>query len=641
MRGHFFPSVVSGSDLKTIFLLTCLIIFLTPSILFAQQERILSFDSHIDVLANSDVVVTETIRVVAAGQKIRRGIYRDFPTRYRNSRGSQVTVRFEVLAVLRNNRPEAYHTEQQSNGIRVYMGSKDVFLQPGEYTYTLTYRSNRQIGFFDEYDELYWNVTGNGWDFIIEKVQAVVQLPPGAEVVQYAAYTGPVGADGRDYTIDETVGDFGFATTRALAPHEGLTIAVAWPKGVVTEPDTAEKIGYLLGDNRGIVVALCGLIALLVYYAAAWWKVGRDPIGGAIIPRYAPPKGISPAGMRFVNAMGFDKKALAVAVVSMAVKGFLTITEDSDGDYSLEITGSQSSSLSPGEARVARHLFPPGNRSIPLKKASHKRVGAAVKALRTSLSGEYEKAYFLRNTRYFIPGLAISVLTLGGIILTASLAPVAMFMMVWLSGWSAGVYVLGNTVIAAWRSRKVAGAMAITLFALPFIGGEIVGIGVLASAIGFPGLILFLGIVTIDIVFYHLLKAPTLAGRRLMDDIEGLKLYMRVAEKERLNLLNPPDRTPEHFEALLPWAMALDVENNWNEQFADVLAKAAADPASGRHYTPSWYSGRTPFTGLAASLGGSFAGAVSASSSAPGSSSGSGGGGSSGGGGGGGGGGGW
>ncbi|WP_319407173.1 DUF2207 domain-containing protein [uncultured Desulfosarcina sp.] len=626
---------------KTLFLLACLSIFLTPAILFAQQERILSFDSHIEVLVNSDVVVSETIRVLAAGQKIRRGIYRDFPTRYRNNHGGEVTVRFEVLEVLRDNRPEAYHTEPQSNGVRVYMGSKDVFLQPGEYTYTLTYRSNRQIGFFDEYDELYWNVTGNGWDFVIDKAQAAVQLPPGAEVVRYAGYTGPVGASGRDYTIDETMGDFGFTTTRALAPHEGLTIAVAWPKGVVTEPDTAEKIRYLLGDNRGIVVALCGLIVLLVYYTAAWWKVGRDPTGGAIIPRYAPPKGISPAGMRFVRNQGFDKKALAVAVVSMAVKGFLTITEDSDGDYSLEITGGQSSSLSPGEARVARHLFPSGSRSITLKKASHQRVGAAVKALRTSLSGEYEKAYFLRNTRYFIPGVAISVLTLGGIILTASLAPVAMFMMVWLSGWSAGVYVLSSTVIAAWRSRKVAGAMAITLFALPFIGGEIVGIGVLASAIGFTSLVLFLGIVAANIVFYHLLKAPTLAGRRLMDDIEGLKLYMRVAEKERLNLLNPPDRTLEHFEALLPCAMALDVENDWNEQFADVLANAAADPASGRHHTPSWYSGRTPFSGLAASLGGSFAGAVSASSSAPGSSSGSGGGGSSGGGGGGGGGGGW
>ena len=439
------------NPIKTILLLACLGILLIPSGIQAQQERILSFDSHINIFAEGDVVVTETIRVVAAGKKIRQGIYRDFPTRYRNSRGSQVKVRFEVLDVRRDDQPEAYHTERQSNGIRVYMGKKGVLLQPGETTYTLVYRSNRQIGFFSDYDELYWNVSGNGWNFVIEKVRAVIQLPPGAEAIQYAAYTGPVGADGQDYTIDRTEDDLGFSTTRALNPREGLTIAVAWPKGYVTEPDAAEKIGYLLSDNRGLVLALGGLIVLFGYYAAAWWRVGRDPTGGAIIPRYAPPKGISPAGIRFVLKMGFDKKALAVAVVSMAIKGFLTITEDSDGVYSLEITGSESSSLSPGEAKVARHLFPPGRRSITLKKTSHRKVGAAVKALRTSLSGEYEKGYFLRNTAYFIPGIAISLLALGGIILTASQVPVAMFMLVWLSGWSAGVYVLGAMVIAAWR----------------------------------------------------------------------------------------------------------------------------------------------------------------------------------------------
>lgn len=627
--------------IKTIFMLACLGLFLVPGGILAQQERILTFDSHIDIFVDGNVVVTETIRVVAAGNKIRRGIYRDFPTRYKNNRGQQVAVHFDILEVFRDDRPEAYHTKQLSNGIRVYMGQKDTFLEPGETTYRLTYRTDRQIGFFDDFDELYWNVTGNGWDFVIETARVTVQLPRGAQVIQYAAYTGPAGAQGKDYTVDETADDFGFRTTRALNPREGLTIAVAWPKGYVNEPDTSEKIGFLLGDNRGLAVAFGGLLVLLVYYAVAWWKVGRDPAGGAIIPRYTPPTGISPAGLRFILKMGFDKKSLAVAVVSMAIKGFLTINEDDDGDYALTTTGSGSASLSRGEATAARNLFPPGRDSISLKKGSHRRIKAALKGLRTSLVGEHEKAYFLRNTGYFIPGIGISLLALVGIILTASQIPVAMFMLVWLSGWSVGVYALLNTVVAAWRSRRLAGAMTITLFAIPFVGGEIVGIGVLASAISIPSLLLFLGIVATNLVFYHLLKAPTLAGRQLMDAIEGLKLYMQVAEKERLNLLNPPDRTPEHFEALLPYAMALGVENNWNEQFADILAKAAVDPVSGQHRTPPWYNGHTPFAGLASSLGGAFTGAVSASSGAPGSSSGSGGGGSSGGGGGGGGGGGW
>jgi len=128
-----------------------------------------------------------------------------------------------------------------------------------------------------------------------------------------------------------------------------------------------------------------------------------------------------------------------------------------------------------------------------------------------------------------------------------------------------------------------------------------------------------------------------------MDQIEGFKLFLSVAEKERLNLLNPPERTPELFEKYLPYALALDVEVQWTEQFAEIMAQAAA---AGAAYAPVWYSGRSwdgyAFTDFSSGLGGSFSGAIASSSAAPGSSSGfSGGGGSSGGGGGGGGGGDW
>ena len=114
-----------------------------------------------------------------------------------------------------------------------------------------------------------------------------------------------------------------------------------------------------------------------------------------------------------------------------------------------------------------------------------------------------------------------------------------------------------------------------------------------------------------------------------------------MAEKERLQILNPPDKTPELFEKHLPYALALDVENQWSEQFPDVLARTGED----RAYSPAWYRGAsfraTDMSRFTSSLGNSFAGAISSASSAPGSSSGSGGGGSSGGGGGGGGGSGW
>ncbi|MEE8370716.1 MAG: hypothetical protein V3R73_01115, partial [Sphingomonadales bacterium] len=143
--------------------------------------------------------------------------------------------------------------------------------------------------------------------------------------------------------------------------------------------------------------------------------------------------------------------------------------------------------------------------------------------------------------------------------------------------------------------------------------------------------------------FYFLLKRPTLKGRRLMDELEGFKDYLSVAEKDRLKFHNPPEKTPELFEKYVPYAIALKVEDMWGSQFEDVLANAARE--AGRDgYSPAWYSGggrRFRTTSFTSSLSSGFTSAISSASQAP-SSGGSGfSGGFSGGGGGGGGGGGW
>jgi uncharacterized membrane protein len=136
------------------------------------------------------------------------------------------------------------------------------------------------------------------------------------------------------------------------------------------------------------------------------------------------------------------------------------------------------------------------------------------------------------------------------------------------------------------------------------------------------------------------MKAFTIKGRKVMDQIEGFKLYLSVAEKDQIEELHPPLKTPELFEKFLPYALALDMEQEWSEQFAEIMAQAGAENG----YDPTWYTGghfaAMGATGLASSLD-AMSSSISSSSSPPGSSSGSGGGGSSGGGGGGGGGGGW
>jgi len=638
------------------FLAVALGLLLAPGIAGAQQsERILDFHSDAAVTADGTLTVTETIAVVAAGQEIKHGIIRDFPTTYTGRMGETVTVGFEILEITRDGRSEPYRTERLSNGVRIYIGDKDVFIDRGKHVYALTYRTDRQLGFFDDFDELYWNVTGSEWTFTIERASVAVTLPAGADIVDWAAYTGRPGEQGQDFRVVQP-GAFGSAieieTTRPLAPGEGFTVAVSFPKGYVAVPTQGRKAAYFLADNAPVVAGAVGLAVLLGYFLAVWVRVGRDPKAGAIVPHYVPPDDISPAAARFVSKMGYDDKAFTAAVVDMAVKGYLRIEEDRDGDYTLALSGA-TADLSPGERALAKKLFPSGSDSLRVEQKNYKRLQTAQKALRDALKREFEKVYFIKNTWYFIPGAAISLLALAAIVLTSREPAVPAFFAVWLSGWTFACYMLLRKAYDAWRLVLVRGkvlfaipAVFITAFATPFLGAEVFVFWEFAQFVTVPGAFMLALILLADALFFDLLKAPTRLGRKVLDRIEGFALYLSVAEKDRLNFHNPPERTPELFERFLPYALALGVEQAWGEQFAGVIGAAAKGPGDGQGgYRPSWYAGRGFSThnlsGFASSLGGSFAGAVASSSRSPGSSSGSGGGGSSGGGGGGGGGSGW
>ncbi len=181
------------------------------------------------------------------------------------------------------------------NGKRIRIGSAEVFLNNGPHVYEISYRTTRQLGYFEDYDELYWNVTGNSWTFPIERAEAVIQLPPGATIKQHAEYTGRQGASGHDAEVIEAAGDrYQAHTTRTLAPGEGFTVAVGWPKGFVAAPTWIDKAEDAIKDNLGLFAILGGVLLSLLYYLFAWFRVGRDPPKGTIIPLFAPPTGLGP-----------------------------------------------------------------------------------------------------------------------------------------------------------------------------------------------------------------------------------------------------------------------------------------------------------------------------------------------------------
>lgn len=626
------------------------ILITTSSLIRAEDaERIINYHSHIAVHQDGNLIITETIKVISAGDKIQRGIFRTFPTKYKDRYGNKVQVKFEILKITKNGYDEPFHTENVSNGVKIYIGSQDVFLSPGEHTYTIVYRTSRQIGFFKDFDELYWNVIGTDWEFAIERAAAIIELPPGARIKNRIAYTGRQGEQGENYAIrDEALRSIKFATTAPLQPNNGFTIAVSWQKGIIQEPTAEQKIGFLFSDNQNSLMGLLGFIILLFYYIQIWSRVGRDPEKGVIYPQFAPPQGFSPAATRYVMQMGYSDRVFSAAIVNMAVKGFLKITEQ-NGSYTLTKTDSDYSLLSAGEKKIAIKLF--ANRDIiELKQINHLTINSAISELKKSLKPDFEKIHFLRNSDKMIPGIIISILTFAAIIYLSPEREGAAFMTIWLAGWTIGVGALGYTVFKLWRivltasnvtiSMKIS-ALGMSLFSLPFIAGEIVGIVLFTTMTSLLSILLVLSIVVTNFIFYRLLKAPTILGRRMMDHIEGFKMYLETAEEERLNMMTAPEKTPELFEKFLPFALALDVENSWAEKFNDVLTKSG----QAESYSPSWYMGQSwssiGSSGFASSLGSSLSGAIASSSTAPGSSSGSGGGGSSGGGGGGGGGGGW
>ncbi len=614
-----------------------LLLLCISSPLYALEE-ILSFHSLVEVQTNGDLIVTETIKVRAEGNDIKRGIYRDFPTIYQGKYGLQSEVPFEVLSVLRDRKNELWHQEQQRHGMRVYFGQEGVLLDAGEYTYQFRYRTGQQLGFFENHDELYWNVTGNGWIFSIQHATAEVVLPSQITIKSSEAYTGPSGAQGHDYVVEKSGSRALFQTTHPLAPKEGLTVVVTWEKGFIMPPTTTQLWTAIAKSNTGIFFGLIGLAIVFCYYSIAWSAYGRDPKRGIIIPRYDAPEGMSPAAVRYLYGLGkFDNTSLAATIINLAVLGALKIQGGNESHYKIE-RSSSCPNLSDDNAAVYNGLLGDQD-SITFINKNRTTFQNTNLALWKVLRQQCDKVYFRRNTLLWILGLLLTLAPLGISIFNAQEIPLAIFIMVWLSIWSLGVLALLIAIGTQWQKSGQSKwlALPLTLFAIPFLIGWIFGVGVLIYATSLWVCCIYLAGIFMVIFFQRLLKQPTAEGRRKLDEIEGFRHYLSVAEEERLNLENPPERTPELFEKFLPYALALGVEQDWSQQFADILAKA--------QYQPTWYSGNHLHHFQAASfatgLGSSLTSSIASSSRSPGSSSGSGGGGSSGGGGGGGGGGGW
>ena len=561
-------------------LLLALLVAAAPA---AAQERVLDFHSDIRIGADGGLHVTERIEVLVEGREIKRGILRDFPTDYRDRAGASVKVPFQVVAVSRNGATEMWSVSSMRNGERIRIGNSGVMLPLGRHVYEITYRTSRQLGFFKEHDELYWNVNGNGWTFPMDRVSAEVRLPRQvpASQLKVEAYTGNQGEQGRNYAAEARDGGAFFQTTRGLMAQQGLTIVVMFPKGIVREPGLLERSEWWIGDNKSVLPGAGGLVLLLAFLWWRWNLVGRDPRAGPAFPRYDAPQGMGPAGVRYVDKMGFDDRCFASGLLGLGARGYLRIRQELEG-YRIERTGTEVA-LQPGEQALAA-LVPKSAGAKTIGKTHDPAVQTVRGLLERELALHYDGKLFSRNRGSWITGALIAAVSVVAMImLEAPIVPVIAF-------------------------------------------------GVLMAIV--------LG------VFAKLLPAYSVEGRRLQDAIQGLRQYLSVAEKDDLARMKAPPQTPQEFARLLPYAVALDVETAWADRFTAILGAAAVTAAVAGYYSSSIGGGQFSGSGLSSSISGMDS-TISSAATPPGSSSGGsgggggGGGGSSGGGGGGGGGSGW
>eukprot|EP01035_Chromulina_nebulosa_P001026 gene1026-1391_t len=146
--------------IASLFLLAVALIGASPA---AAMEVIRSFHSDIVLDSSGQLTVTETIDVDVENQKIRHGIYRDLPLTFKGDDGEMHRVDFSLISIRRDGQPEEYKTESLDSGVRMVIGKAEVMVPVGPHSYEIKYQTGRQIRYFPDHDELFWNVTGNGW----------------------------------------------------------------------------------------------------------------------------------------------------------------------------------------------------------------------------------------------------------------------------------------------------------------------------------------------------------------------------------------------------------------------------------------------------------------------------------------------
>jgi hypothetical protein len=518
----------------------CALIFVSVGLTALGTLRIDLFDAEVELGADGTLSVMERITVTFSTPH--HGIEREIPVSYRvPSTGASTTIGFRLGEVLLDGDAVPLLARRRGRYQYLRIGDADRTIT-GTHTYSIAYDVDRVILFHEDYLQLYWNVTGNEWRIPIIRATASVRLPASVdpESVSTSSYAGYIGSSARGAaaSIDST-GRWTFEAG-PFNPGEGLTIDLAVPREVlpISPPSLGERLLWFLDANKAAALPILVLVGMLVL----WFRIGRDPRKRVIAPAFAPPRGMHPGEVGVLIDDRIDLRDVSAMVVGLAVKGYLRIEEVREDDPAVvdESRGSRGRST-PLDYRFVRRRHP----ATELSEVEETILDAIFEdegdeRTLSSLESNFYKHLPTVKSRLY-----------GGLI-------------------DAGYYANNpERVRAFYRSL---GLMAI-----------VAGMGIavafrslyLGTAVAMSGLIV--------LAFSPIMPRKTRTGVRALEEVLGLARYIRLAEVDRIEFHDAPEKNPQLFERLLPYAMALNLTRIWTAQFEGLL-----------NAPPEWYGSTSP-----------------------------------------------
>ena len=505
----------------------------TPAKAQQRSLEIEDFRVTVSVADDASIQVMESITVRFNGQW--NGLFRTIPVEYRTPQGFSYRLFLDLHDVRDESGRELkveVSRDRHNRKIKIWIpDARDVTR-----TITLQYTVPNGLKFFEEHDELYWNVTGAEWDVPIHKASALVELPEGVTGLRATAFTGAYGASGQDARVDELEHGFFFETTRGLNFREGLTVVVGWDPGVVRRPGPVKKAAFFMQSNWLLFLPI--LSFLFMFWIWRTW--GKDPDRRSVNPEYEPPQGMTPAEVGTLVDNQPDTRDITATLVDLAVKGHIRIegmetkalfglVKDSDYRFVRLTTEADWGALKSHERLFLKGLFGSTGYLDEVTLADLKNeFYKTMSSIKSDLFDGLKRANFYRHRPDKVLGSFIVI----GVVSMGLAVP--------------GFRLLADSFFTSPTSALVAGI----LFGLPILG------------------------------FGVLMPARTVAGTRMLEKILGFQEFLDRVESDRFKRMIT---SPEMFEAFLPYAMALGVGDKWAKAFEDIYTEA-----------PHWYVGHHP-----------------------------------------------